>query len=308
MQFNERRSMTIGVLSHNNSENIIYLLRSILKQKGESFSIDEIIVISDGSTDNTAEKVHKYSEKYPLVRLFADTKQKGKLVRLQQIFSLTKSKYTFIFDGDVILYKNDVLDTMVKSLNMLNIGLVSADLLSIEVKGLKANIIKVWFNLLNQMRKGVNGGDNVYNFREGAFGINTDLAKNIVFPKAVTSASPYLFFTTKAHDLKFQFVSQAQVLFHTPTSFSRYLEQSKIAAIEKKKLYSIFGQDIYKEYRVSLQSKLTAVFISVMRNPFNVLIIMLFSILKIVPYKLSITKKDSHWTVMPTTKRKAHSY
>lgn len=308
MQNTPRESVTVGIVAHNDSADIIYLLRSILKQKGDSFSIDEIIIITDGSTDNTAEKVQKYADKYLMVKHIKETQRRGNLFRLEQIFSLVKSTYTFIFDGDVILLKSDVLDTMVKALRSPDTGLVSANLEPMAVNGIKAIIIKAWYTFLRQIQSRTNNGNTVYNFQAKAFGIKTDLAKNIVFPKIVTSVSPYLFFSTKAHEAKFKFVSATHILFHTPQTFIEYVKQSKEAVADKNKLISLFGKEMNKEYRVAFLSQLPFVFISILKNPFNIIIMMLFGMVKFMPYKTDTMKSDNTWKVVPAIKRKVHSY
>ena len=308
MQSNGKNSITIGIVAHNNAADIIYTLRSILKQRGSSFTIDEIVVISDGSSDKTTEKVAKYAEKYPIIKLFEGAKHRGKVVRLHQLFSLVKSKYIYIFDGNVILFKNNVLETMSRAFNTQNTALVSPNLEPMHVKGFKPNLIKSWNNLITKPKKYFNSGNTIFNFRGEAFAIKTSTAHNIVFPKIVISESPYLFFTVKAQNLNFKFVSLATILFRTPLTFKEYVEQKQMLISEKNNLISIFGKEVNKEYHLPFTLRLRGLVFSTLKNPLNIGLIPLFAIIDLFAAYSSFRKKDRVWTTFPTRKSKAHSY
>ena len=47
--------VSVGISAYNEEHNLAQLLRSITRGKAQSFELAEIIVVSDGSTDRTAE-------------------------------------------------------------------------------------------------------------------------------------------------------------------------------------------------------------------------------------------------------------
>ena len=56
-------TVTIGIPSYNEAQNIGQLLESLLKQVSNSYILEKIIVCSDGSTDDTEQVVKKLESK-----------------------------------------------------------------------------------------------------------------------------------------------------------------------------------------------------------------------------------------------------
>ena len=74
MKHKSKQTVTIGIPAHNEAENISYLLRSILRQKQRNYKLEKIIVVCDGCTDNTEDKVKQFAKKHKIVELIFDHK------------------------------------------------------------------------------------------------------------------------------------------------------------------------------------------------------------------------------------------
>lgn len=302
-----KKTVTIGIYAHNTAPDIIYLLRSILKQKGNNFTIDEIIVISDGSVDLTAKKVSDYAEKYPIIRLITYKEHAGRSVRIQQLFNLVKSDYIFCFNGDVIVTKTNSFEKMISAFDKKSTMLISVNLQPMSVKGLKAGFIKSWYLMVGRTTKLVNKGDNIYNFLGTAFGVSTTFAKDIVFPNAVSSECAYMYLIVKEQKKNFAFISDVIVLFHTPAQFKDYFNNTQRWYAEKKALLMIFGKGIRNEFKIPFNLAVPSFTLSILKNPFNILVIIFFGIFSFAPIKI-VSKMDNQTQITASTKRKAHSY
>lgn len=302
----ERKSITIGIYAHNCASDILYLLRSILKQKGANFSIDEILIISDKSTDSTVSKVSKYVEKNPILKLLHFDVFKGKLIRLNQIFNMAKSDYIVIFDGDIILTKSNILEKMVNAFQNQNSDLVSVNMQPMALKGLKANIIRSWQELQYKTRKSIRNGNNIYNFHGSAFGISTIFAKRIIFPNVLKNDTSFLYLVSRIQKVNFTFIPDATALFHTPANFQEYLHRKTLINEERKSLLPIFGKEVQKEFKVPFYHLLGTNVVAFIKNPFILPVSFIFKLINLIPAK-HIEVNDSSFGLNPT-KRKIQSY
>ncbi|RLC37977.1 glycosyl transferase family 2, partial [Candidatus Falkowbacteria bacterium] len=79
-------TVTVGIPAYNEADNIAYLLKDLLGQKQADFKLERIIVISDGSSDNTAEIAQKSGNK--IIKVINGRIRKGVAMRLNQIISI----------------------------------------------------------------------------------------------------------------------------------------------------------------------------------------------------------------------------
>lgn len=96
----KRKTVTIGIPAYDEEANIKNLLKSLLVQKGQNFILERIIVISDGSSDNTIAEAGKV--KNNLIELINHKKNLGKIRIQNEILKKSKSDILIILDADVI--------------------------------------------------------------------------------------------------------------------------------------------------------------------------------------------------------------
>lgn len=94
--------ITIGIPAYNEEANIKNLLFSLVAQKQEGFTIYEIIVLSDGSSDQTVQKVKEIPGK--LITVVDSKKRLGPNKRLNQLIAMMskKSDGLLLFEADTL--------------------------------------------------------------------------------------------------------------------------------------------------------------------------------------------------------------
>ncbi|MBP7932941.1 MAG: glycosyltransferase family 2 protein, partial [Candidatus Syntrophosphaera sp.] len=102
MDSNSKIKCSLGVFAYNEAENIIPLLEALVNQKLEKVEIEEIIVVSSGSTDGTDELVTQFAETHPQVRLIRQAKREGKSSAINLFIKEAKSDILVVISGDVI--------------------------------------------------------------------------------------------------------------------------------------------------------------------------------------------------------------
>ncbi len=93
---------SIGVLAHNEAQNIGHLLQALCEQKLKNVNICEIIVVSSASTDATDEIVNDYAKKTDHIRLISEPERRGKAAAINTFLKEAKSDIVVIESGDTI--------------------------------------------------------------------------------------------------------------------------------------------------------------------------------------------------------------
>ncbi len=104
-------NVSIGVFVYNEEKNIENLLHSLLKQKVKRTKIDEILVVSSGSTDRTNELVNTLSKKSKIIKLIAQERREGKASAINLFLSKAKNNLVIVESGDIIP-KEDCIENL----------------------------------------------------------------------------------------------------------------------------------------------------------------------------------------------------
>ncbi|MEQ8763158.1 MAG: glycosyltransferase [Planctomycetota bacterium] len=97
------RLCTIGVMVHDEAQNIGQCLRSLLAQEGSSIAVERIVVVSSGSTDGTDEIVAALAERHPEITLIREPQRRGKIVALNRLLATcSKGELIALIGGDLV--------------------------------------------------------------------------------------------------------------------------------------------------------------------------------------------------------------
>jgi glycosyltransferase involved in cell wall biosynthesis len=90
-------TISVIVPNFNHSEFLIYALENILSQ---TFPATEILVIDDGSTDNSVEIVEHFLPKHPTLRLIKNDKNRGVIFTANRGLELASGNYIYFAAAD----------------------------------------------------------------------------------------------------------------------------------------------------------------------------------------------------------------
>ena len=121
-EYRERIKCSIGVIAHNEEKNIADLLYILLNQFLSKVSIDEILVISSGSTDKTDKIVQKMAKEYDKIKLYTQNERKGKSSAINLFLSKAKNDILIIESADT-LPSLDTVERLVSPLKKTEIGM-----------------------------------------------------------------------------------------------------------------------------------------------------------------------------------------
>ena len=115
-QEKNKKSVTIGIPLYNEEHNIGYLLDDILKQIEHNYVLKNIIISSDGSTDNSIAIVEKYADRR--IKLLRNTERKGVAVRQNQIISETDTDILILFNADISIRDRNFIEKVTKPIRV----------------------------------------------------------------------------------------------------------------------------------------------------------------------------------------------
>lgn len=121
-QNNKPITFAIGVMSHNEVQNIGTLLTSLVKQTYWR-RITNIIVISSGSTDGTDTIVKSFSKKYSKIILIKEKNRMGKAHAVNRFLNTTKDQILVLMSGDLIP-KKKTLEYLISHFHDDEVGII----------------------------------------------------------------------------------------------------------------------------------------------------------------------------------------
>lgn len=134
--------VTFSIAAYNVEEYLVTLLDSILKSK--YIEKMEILIVNDGSTDNTAEIAQQYEEKYKGIVQLINKSNGGHGSTINKGIEIAKGKYFRAIDGDDWV-DSGVLDRLIPAMEKIDTDMILTDYQKCYENG---NVEKVVFQEL----------------------------------------------------------------------------------------------------------------------------------------------------------------
>lgn len=216
-------TVSVGIPAFNEEENIASLLKSLLKQKG-NFILKEVLVVNDGSTDNTVNQFNNVSRKNKIFKLLNDGKREGKPSRLNQIFSKSNSDILVVLDADIIIKAENYIDKLI--LPIINgADLTSTQIVPIKPNGYVEKTLFVSTLIKDKIKSDLNNGDNVLTCHGATRAFSKALYKTMQIPKIV-SEDAYTYIYCKQNGFKYSFVPEVSAFYKLPDNLTDHKKQS----------------------------------------------------------------------------------
>lgn len=214
-------TLTIGIPAHNESQNIQHVLRSVLSQQGQHFILEQILVVCDGCTDNTASLARQLQKKYAPIKVIDDGKRLGKAQRLNYIHQQTRSEAVLVIDADVVFVSTGELDKLCAALQQHSEALVVGPRYFPYPARTFAGKCAVYSYLsFEDAILHFNGGQNIFALMGCCSLVRTTLAKKVQFPVGTISDQNYLYLSAlQQRPQGFYLEKSAGVYFRTVATF-----------------------------------------------------------------------------------------
>lgn len=219
---NKKPQISIGIPAFNEQDNIKKLLKNVLNQKGNNFSIKEIIIVSDQSTDNTINEINSIGDKR--IRVLENKKRLGQALSQNKILESFTGDVLILLNAD-IMPKSDFITNIIKPIINSDIDLVGAKVSPLPAKNFFESIINHSASMKQNLYESVKKGQNIYMCHGRARAFSRRFAKKFKW-QAVIGEDAYSYLSCIANGYKFQYCPEAEVLYRSPQSLKDHLKQS----------------------------------------------------------------------------------
>lgn len=297
---NKISTVTIAISAYNEEADIGYLLNSLISQQEAGFKIEEILIISDGSTDNTAKIVRSFGDRR--IRLKESEDRKGKPERINEIFGEAQSDIVVILDADIVISSQEVIKDLIMPLIDGRAVYSSGIGMPFSPKTFIQKIAFAGVDIWNNLRKSEYSSP-LY-FSEGSIrAFKKKIYKEMRFPEAsADDAFPFLYCAQK----NYPFVSEKKALayYKLPETLSDYLKQYKrfikSRSIQERSFDKKF---VEKYYTIGFKAKLIYLVKNVIKDPFWTLLYLgIVPIVRILSI-MDVNGPEARWEAISSSKK-----
>lgn len=266
----KKLEVSIGIPAYNEEANIGYLLHALLAQKEKNFTLKEIIVVSDGSTDKTEAIIRSFTD--PRIKVIHDNKRLGQQIRQNQILKMYKSEILVLMEADTLPVDDYCINELVKPFAFhlsFNLGMVVGDTFSIAPETFFETILFHGTKLKKTIFTTWRNSNNLYSCSgHTAKALSRHFASQISWPKDVPEdAYTYLLI----RKLKFEMLKQksAKIYMKNVSNIQDQIKQSIKFTSGKCALKKYFESSfLHQEYSIPVSIKIRCLFSAFIREPF----------------------------------------
>jgi len=293
---NKKPTVTIGIPAHNEEQNISNLIHSLILQKIENGYLEKIVVVSDGSTDETVKRVKEINnEKIELIEL---PERSGKYNAQNYLASEIESDILVILDADILPVDDSFVDNLILPIiQNEKTGLTAANSIPAEPRTFFEKILSNSHQLKKEIALKINDRDNIYL----CSGLARAFSKSFYKKMRWISGFPedaFSFIKCSEYGFKFVYAQNAKLIFRLPSSVKDHFRQSRRFHDGVKKIEKIGNYRRY--YRIPQFLSLTVVIKFIVRKPLPTLSYLL--IVFYIRYLLPNSNFEDNWTSASTTK------
>ncbi len=240
-------AVTVGIPVYNEEKNITQLLMSLLQQKGEQFYIDQIVISSDGSTDQTIQKIKLVADTHKRVKVIENKKRMGIARGLNQIVYEASGDILVLLDGDIRILDMQFVEKLIAPIIEKKADLTSASISEAKPKTVFAQILLVSMKLKSKLFKELNHGNNIYTCHGLARAFSARFYKTLRFPISIGN-DMYSYLLCISQGLTYLYVPQAVVWYQLPDNFVDHQKQSTRFFVTEKEQSKIFSDEFIKSH------------------------------------------------------------
>lgn len=117
--------VSVGIMAYNEEQNIGELLTDLLSQNIAKEILDEVIIISSGSTDATNQIITKFAKKDKRIKPIFQKTRKGKAAAVNLFLEKSRNDILVLLSADILL-KSTTFRELLKPLKHSGVGIVGA--------------------------------------------------------------------------------------------------------------------------------------------------------------------------------------
>jgi glycosyltransferase involved in cell wall biosynthesis len=301
-----RITVSIGIPTFNEEQNIAALLQSVIDQKTKKVNITKIVVLSDNSIDKTHEIVLSFAKKNKRIMLIRKRTRKGKYLRMNELFETCTTDVLVVLDADIAMKGDRFIEKLVSALISDPKALtVSARNILIRPEGFMARVLHAHFTMWDIILLSMPHFESASQFLGTATAFRGSYARTLHIPANVTNPHLFLYLDPKSKG-GFRFCTRAEVLQYAPSTMNE-VKTVLVRAIMKpdEELNKMFGKEMIQKYQfVPRKLKMKVIVHSFLQNPFYTPFAIIMTMYIGWLGKHSQGSKSQLWTINASTKKR----
>ncbi|OGG11397.1 hypothetical protein A2Z00_00500 [Candidatus Gottesmanbacteria bacterium RBG_13_45_10] len=216
-------TLTIGIPAYNEEANIGELLSDLTSQTQRGYVIQKVIVVSDASTDKTAEIARTFRD-LPIT-VVVNAKRLGKARSVNTILAQTTTDALIILDADVVLKDRLFLAKLVSPITNGKADLCAANIDELHPRNFLEKMLAASMQYKRRVFASIHNGNNIYTCHGRGRAFSKRLYKAIHF-KDSANEDAYSYLFCVHHGYTYRYVSDATVWYALPSTLGDHELQS----------------------------------------------------------------------------------
>lgn len=292
-------SVSVGIPAYNEQANIKHLLLALLAQVQTDFVLKEILVVSDGSTDNTVALAESIPD--ARVQVIAHADRQGQAIRQNEILQKFSGDILVLLNADILPKNENFLEKFIAPFRSSEtVGLVGCRGETLPATTFVEKILNYSVKMKEHMFMRVRNGINIYTCHGHSRALSKAFAKQLTWPSVMAEDS-YSYLICKERRLEYAYTAEAAIYFREPQTLRDHIKQSVRFAHSKEELKKLFPPEtVDTEFRIPSNVFWTSLIKYFFYNPLlftGYICIQLFT--KLNPYN---QKSTSLWDPSTTSK------
>lgn len=297
----KKPTLTIGLAAYNEGHTIGHLLDDLINQVSTKYILEKIIIISDGSTDNTVRAIKK--SEFRQITLIRHKTRHGLGPCLNQIFRLASSDILITLDADIRMTDQKCVERLIAPIATGQADYTTSSIIESQTDSFFAHCIILSMQVKREIYRALKSGNNIYTSFGLARAYAYPLYHGLSLPTSIGN-DMYTYLFTKSQDYRFAHVPTAVVRYDIPKNLTDYSLQSVRFFQAKETMKSQFGDQVSREFQIPLSAytkSLVQTTRLIARSPIHALAYALFLLYS---YTSSLIKdgKDT-WEIASSTKQ-----
>jgi cellulose synthase/poly-beta-1,6-N-acetylglucosamine synthase-like glycosyltransferase len=265
-EISSKIQVSVCIPAHNEAATIGSLLAGLLRQEQNKYSLKEILVYSDASTDSTVKVCASLNNEK--IHCIEGKKRIGKLQGLGTLFEASVGDVIVILDADIAFFDDNTLDNLISPFLLdPSLGLVGGNPLPTPAHTFIEQAMQTSISAYRNIALHLRGGANPYNCHGSILALSRRFAEIVELPKKVYSDDTYLYFSCLYHHFKFAYIPEAKVWYAVPNNLKDAVAQyTRFLSMDEHSLQK-FNQLLEGEYAVPFLLKFRYLFKEFMSHP-----------------------------------------
>jgi glycosyltransferase involved in cell wall biosynthesis len=291
--------ISVLIPAYNEEQSIAQCIHNVLNQQADTFELDAIYILNDGSSDATVKQAGTVIDKRVIIMDFPD--RRGKAFRINTQTQTISSDLIIQIDADTTIENPRVFDELIKPFFLdPHVGLACADYIPLPPENFVQRIVGTSLDMFNTLKDYLGEKALRYRCNGRLICLRTSVAKKITIPGNVAT-DVFTFFAVIEQGEKVVFCPKAVIHYRLVNSFTDFIRQTKRYHKDNAKKYF---PDLYKTYTtINFKVKILWFLRSLFTGKYPIHMLMLVAALHNIAYIASLGyKRGPLWPVSTSTK------